>query len=61
MTTQTQILREAKAKVEEYAQTSKTWGEFNKKAMNDKALILALGRKTLKIVVQRNETAMNLD
>lgn len=59
--TQTQELRKAKAKVEAYAKESKTWAEFQKKAMNDKELLRILGRKTLNIVVQRSEAGMLLD
>ena len=59
--TQTQELRNAKAKVEQYAKESTTWGEFQKKAMNDKELLRILGRKTLNIVVQRSEAGMLLD
>lgn len=55
------IIKEVKAKVESYARKSSTFGDFEQAVMSDKELISAVGRGTLNVLVQRNETAMLLN
>ena len=45
----------AKKLIAQHERSSKTWGEFQKKVMSDKAILSLVGRKVAAILVQKSE------